>query len=50
MQVTPPSRSSDDWVMLPDHTMIARRTLRQKLRDLGLHVAHSVEADEDDLP
>jgi|GEM_PF-1691075 len=28
MQVTPPSRSSDDWVMLPDHTMIARRTLR----------------------
>jgi two-component system nitrogen regulation response regulator GlnG len=29
---------------------IARRTLRQKLRDLGLHVAHSVEADEDDLP
>jgi two-component system nitrogen regulation response regulator GlnG len=29
---------------------IARRTLRQKLRDLGLHVTHSVEADEDDLP
>ena len=28
---------------------IARRTLRQKLRDLGLHVTHSVEADEDDL-
>jgi hypothetical protein len=28
MQVTPPSRSSEDWVMLPDHTMIARRTLR----------------------
>jgi two-component system nitrogen regulation response regulator GlnG len=27
---------------------IARQTLRQKLRDLGLHVAHSVEADEDD--
>ena len=23
--------------------------LRQKLRDLGLHVAHSVEVDEDDL-
>jgi two-component system nitrogen regulation response regulator GlnG len=29
---------------------IARRTLRQKLRDLGLHVTHSVEANEDDLP
>jgi two-component system nitrogen regulation response regulator GlnG len=29
---------------------IARRTLRQKLRDLGLHVTHSVGADEDDLP
>ena len=28
MQITPPSRSSEDWVMLPDHTMIARRTLR----------------------
>jgi DNA-binding NtrC family response regulator len=28
---------------------IARQTLRQKLRDLGLHVTHSVEADEDDL-
>src|SRR5262249_48293228 len=27
---------------------IARQTLRQKLRDLGLHVTHSVEADEDD--
>jgi two-component system nitrogen regulation response regulator GlnG len=27
---------------------IARQTLRQKLRDLGLHVAHPVEADEDD--
>ena len=26
---------------------IARQTLRQKLRDLGLHVAQSVEADED---
>jgi two-component system nitrogen regulation response regulator GlnG len=26
---------------------IARQTLRQKLRDLGLHVTHSVEADED---
>ena len=26
---------------------IARQTLRQKLRDLGLHVAHSIEADED---
>jgi two-component system nitrogen regulation response regulator GlnG len=29
---------------------IARQTLRQKLRDLGLHVTHSVEADEDDPP
>src|SRR5262245_25619795 len=29
---------------------IARRTLRTKLQDLGLHVAHSVEADEDNLP
>jgi two-component system nitrogen regulation response regulator GlnG len=29
---------------------IARRTLRQKLRDLGLHVTHAVEADEDELP
>jgi DNA-binding NtrC family response regulator len=29
---------------------IARRTLRERLRDLGLHVTHSVEADEDDLP
>jgi DNA-binding NtrC family response regulator len=27
---------------------IARQTLRQKLRDLGLHVTHSVEADESD--
>jgi two-component system nitrogen regulation response regulator GlnG len=27
---------------------IARQTLRQKLRDLGLHVTHSVEADEED--
>src|SRR5205823_4460399 len=27
---------------------IARQTLRQKLRDLGLHVTHSVEAEEDD--
>jgi two-component system nitrogen regulation response regulator GlnG len=27
---------------------IARQTLRQKLRDLSLHVSHSVEADEDD--
>jgi two-component system nitrogen regulation response regulator GlnG len=26
---------------------IARQTLRQKLRDLGLHVTHSVEAGED---
>src|SRR4029077_12942383 len=25
---------------------IARQTLRQKLRDLGLHVARSIEADE----
>jgi two-component system nitrogen regulation response regulator GlnG len=29
---------------------IARQTLRQKLRDLGLHVTHSVEADEDGPP
>src|SRR3954447_10079953 len=29
---------------------IARKTLRTKLRELGLRVAHSVEADEDDLP
>jgi DNA-binding NtrC family response regulator len=29
---------------------IARRTLRVKLQDLGLHVAQSVEADADDLP
>jgi two-component system nitrogen regulation response regulator GlnG len=29
---------------------IARQTLRQKLRDLGLHVTHSVEADEGDQP
>jgi DNA-binding NtrC family response regulator len=29
---------------------IARKTLRTKLQDLALHVAHSVEADEDDLP
>jgi two-component system nitrogen regulation response regulator GlnG len=28
---------------------IARRTLRTKLQDLGLHVAHSVEAKDDDL-
>jgi nitrogen regulation protein NR(I) len=27
---------------------IARQTLRQKLRDLGLHVTHSIEANEDD--
>jgi two-component system nitrogen regulation response regulator GlnG len=27
---------------------IARQTLRQKLRDLALHVTHSVEADEED--
>jgi two-component system nitrogen regulation response regulator GlnG len=27
---------------------IARQTLRQKLRDLGLYVTHSVEADEDE--
>jgi two-component system nitrogen regulation response regulator GlnG len=27
---------------------IARQTLRQKLRELGLHVTHSVEADEDE--
>jgi DNA-binding protein Fis len=29
---------------------IVRQTLRRKLRDLGLHVTQSVEADEDDLP
>jgi DNA-binding NtrC family response regulator len=29
---------------------IARQTLRQKLRDLGLHATHSVEAAEDDRP
>jgi two-component system nitrogen regulation response regulator GlnG len=29
---------------------IARRTLRQKLRELGLHLTHSVEASEGDLP
>jgi two-component system nitrogen regulation response regulator GlnG len=28
---------------------IARQTLRQKVRDLGLHVTHSIEADEKDL-
>jgi two-component system nitrogen regulation response regulator GlnG len=28
---------------------IARQTQRPKLRDLGLHVTHSFEADEDDL-
>jgi len=27
---------------------IARQTLRQKLREVGLHVTHSVEAEEDD--
>jgi DNA-binding protein Fis len=27
---------------------IARQTLRAKLRDLGLHVAHSLEASEDE--
>jgi two-component system nitrogen regulation response regulator GlnG len=29
---------------------IARQTLRQKLRDLGLHVTHSVEADDHGAP
>ena len=29
---------------------IARQTLRLKLRDLGLHVTHSVETDEDEQP
>jgi two-component system nitrogen regulation response regulator GlnG len=29
---------------------IARQTLRTKLRDVGLHVTHSVEADEDEAP
>ncbi len=28
---------------------IARQTLRLKLRELGLHITHAVEADEDDL-
>src|SRR5205823_11066498 len=27
---------------------IARQTLRQKLRDLGLHITHTVEAEEED--
>jgi hypothetical protein len=27
---------------------IARQTLRQKLRDLGLHVTHSIETDDAD--
>jgi DNA-binding NtrC family response regulator len=29
---------------------IARRTLRQKLQELGLHVMHAVQANERDLP
>jgi two-component system nitrogen regulation response regulator GlnG len=29
---------------------ITRRTLRTKLQDVGLHVAHSLEANEEDLP
>jgi two-component system nitrogen regulation response regulator GlnG len=29
---------------------IARQTLRQKLRDLGLHVTHSLEAEDNDPP
>jgi DNA-binding NtrC family response regulator len=29
---------------------ITRRTLRAKLQDVGLHVAHSLEAKEDDVP
>jgi two-component system nitrogen regulation response regulator GlnG len=29
---------------------ITRRTLRAKLQDVGLHVAHALEANEDDLP
>jgi two-component system nitrogen regulation response regulator GlnG len=29
---------------------IARQTLRTKLHDLGLHVAHAVEADRGNLP
>jgi hypothetical protein len=29
---------------------ITRRTLRAKLQDVGLHVAHSLEGHEDDLP
>jgi two-component system nitrogen regulation response regulator GlnG len=29
---------------------ITRRTLRTKLQNLGLHVTHALEADEDDLP
>jgi hypothetical protein len=27
---------------------IARQTLRQKIRDLGLHITHSVEAEGDE--
>ena len=29
---------------------ITRRTLRVKLQDAGLHVAHTLEVKEDDLP
>jgi DNA-binding protein Fis len=29
---------------------IARQTLRQKLRDLGLRVTQSVEGDDDEAP
>ncbi len=29
---------------------ISRQTMRVKLRALGLHVAHSVESDEEDRP
>jgi two-component system nitrogen regulation response regulator GlnG len=29
---------------------ISRQTMRVKLRALGLHVAHSVESDDDDVP
>jgi two-component system nitrogen regulation response regulator GlnG len=28
---------------------IARQTLRQKLRDLGLHITHSIETDDNDM-
>jgi hypothetical protein len=48
-----PSRLSAADLTVPRHCRlllsIARKTLGTKLRELGLRVAHSVEADEDDL-